>query len=130
MEKNYKAITTGLLIDFNGISDLQAARLFSDFCEVTCSNLFAFSPYQLHLEREEFLHFQFLADELKELIEHADVSVEELDAKCSRLKDVYHGMMNSCWQAFVCNPNIEDEPGRFIILQMMAVSNYEKKQYK
>ena len=102
-------------------------RMFSAFCENTCSNLFAFSPYQLHLEREEFLHFQYIADELKSLLDGDEVRFDDMQSLCNSLHSVYCAMMSKCWEAFVANPNINDDPGKFIVQQLVLVDEYEKK---
>ena len=52
MDRNHKVMTNGLLPGAELVYDAETVRMFSAFCENTCSNLFAFSPYQLHLERE------------------------------------------------------------------------------
>lgn len=126
MKKNYKVMTSGLLPAAELVYDLYTAGMFSAFCERTCSNLFAFSPYQLHLEREEFLHFQYVADELKSLLASDDVRFESIAPLCKELHSFYCTMMNSCWEAFVCNTDINADPGKFIVNQLMAVDDFDK----
>jgi hypothetical protein len=36
-------------------------------------------------------------------------------------------MMSNCWEAFVANPNINDDPGKFIVQQLLLVDEYEKR---
>lgn len=126
MKKNYKVMTSGLLPAAELVYDLYTAGMFSAFCERTCSNLFAFSPYQLHLEREEFLHFQYVADELKSLLASDDVRFESIAPLCKELHSLYCAMMNSCWEAFVCYTDINADPGKFIVNQLMAVDDFDK----
>lgn len=121
-----KVITSGLLPDIGLVRNLETIRIFSEMCEETCSNLFAFSPYQLHLEREEFLHFQYLADELKLYIDNNDSEFKTLHSLCESLNSVYQGMMRSCWDAFVCNPDINGDPGKFILQQQITVGKFDK----
>ena len=126
MKKNHKVMICGLLPEAELVFDVETVRMFSTFCENTCSNLFAFSPFQLHLEREEFLHFQYLADELKSLLDEADTRYETYSSLCRELHSVYCTMMNSCWEAFVRNPDIHSDPGKFIVLQLVLVDEYDK----
>ena len=126
MKNNHKVMTDGLLPDFGLVCDIETVRMFSVLCERTCANLFAFSPYQLHLEREEFLHFQYIADELKSLVVCDDVSFESLVPLCKQLHSLYCAMMNDCWGAFVFNPDINADPGKLIVQQMMAVDEFDK----
>ena len=126
MNNKFRTITSGLLPDINMVTDLRSASLFSGFCEVTCSNLFAFSPYRLHLERKEFLHFQFLADELKEYLGKEDCETDFILGLCRKLYAVYSELMSCCWEAFTCNTDIDDDPGKFLLQQLFAVSEFEK----
>ena len=132
MKNRYKVMTGGLLPDAGLVFDIETIRMFSEFCEETCSNLFAFSPYQLHIEREAFLHFQYIADELESLLGTDDVQFAELAPLCANLHSVYCDMMNGCWDAFVYNADIHGEPGKFIVQQLVFVDAYEKKvrEYK
>lgn len=132
MKNNHKVMTGGMLPDAGLVCDVETAGMFSSFCEKTCSNLFAFSPFQLHLEREEFLHFQYLADELKSLISEGEACFEIYVPLCGDLYSVYCAMMDKCWEAFVCNPDINAEPGKFIVQQLVVVDEYEKsvRSYK
>lgn len=127
MNRNHKVMTNGLLPGAELVYDAETVRMFSAFCENTCSNLFAFSPYQLHLEREEFLHFQYIADELKSLLDVDEVRLDDMLSLCNSLHSVYCAMMNNCWEAFVANPNINDDPGKFIVQQLVLVDEYEKR---
>lgn len=127
MKNRYKVMTGGLLPDAGLVFDIETIRMFSEFCEETCSNLFAFSPFQLHLDRELFLHFQYVADELKSLLGTDDVPFAELAPLCANLHSIYGNIMDDCWGAFVCNPEIDGEPGRFVIQQMVSVDSYEKR---
>lgn len=127
MKNNHKVMTGGLLPDAGLVFDVETIRMFSEFCEETCSNLFAFSPFQLHLDRELFLHFQYIADELKSLLENGDAPFCVLALLCEDLYSIYGNMMDGCWGAFVCNPEIDGEPGRFVIQQMVSVDSYEKR---
>lgn len=125
MDNKLKTITNGLIPANVKVEDATMGSAFSEFCESTCSNLFAFSPYELHLGREEFLHFQFLADELKSVLAIEGCSVAELSSLCSRLMDIYVSLMESCWEAFLCDTDISGEPGKFVVLQMLTVEKYE-----
>lgn len=126
MKKIHKVMTSGLMPDAELVYDVETARIFSAFCEETCSNLFAFSPFQLHLEREEFLHFQYIADELKSLIADGEENYASFVPLCGRLHSVYCAMMTECWEAFVCNPDINADPGKFIVQQLVVVDRYVK----
>ena len=68
MNEKLKTITNSLIPETSSIKDIATAKMFSELCEDTCSNLFAFSPYQLQIEKDTFLRFQYLADELKNYI--------------------------------------------------------------
>ena len=127
MANQLKTITHGLIPNTGKVESLPAAKAYSDFCEATCTNLFAFSPYQLHLDREEFLHYQFLADELKSMLADEDCPQKDALELCSKLAASYENLMHCCWEAFVCNTNINADPGKFIVVQMMAVEQYEAK---
>ena len=127
MNGNNKVITSGLLPDVGLVKDFETVKMFSDLCEDTCSNLFAFSPYQLHIEREEFLHFQYLADELKSFVVDEGIKLETLRTLCKNLNSVYSGIMQGCWDAFVCNPDINGEPGKFIFQQQMTVDLFDRR---
>ena len=130
MKNTQSSLTNSLLPDFNLVVNVETVRIFSDLCEDTCSNLFLYSPYQLHLGREEFLHFQNLADELREyVLNGSDISFEQLYSLCSDLNTVYRFIMQSCWDAFVCSPDIDAEPGKFILQQQVAVNKFNKSAY-
>ena len=126
MKRNHKVMTNGLLPAAELVYDVHTAGLFSTFCERTCFNLFAFSPYLLHLEREEFLHFQYIADELKSLLAGGDARFECLAPLCKELHSLYCAMMSSCWEAFTFNTDINADPGKFIVNQLMTVDEYDK----
>lgn len=126
MNNNHKVMTAGLLPDMDLVRDNKAARFYSLFCEETCSNLFAFSPYQLRIEREEFLNFQYLADELKSLVEDEEVSYADIAPLCRKLNSVYKSIVENCWEAFICNPDINADPGKFIVQQLVVVDDFTK----
>jgi hypothetical protein len=123
MNKN-KEVSSAMIIPVDNIADLRCVKLFSEFCEATCDNLFAYSPYQLHLDREEFLHFQFLADELKNDLENGEVSFDELYKLCLGLNEVYVNLVCSCWAAYKYNNNKDGEPGKFVVRQIKIVSDF------
>ncbi|MBO7301079.1 MAG: hypothetical protein J6U58_00015 [Bacteroidaceae bacterium] len=124
MDNNSKKMTSGILPDIKRVNSLEDIKAFSILCEATCSNLFAFSPFSLNIESEEFLHYQSLADELKERISDGCSSFGILCNLCVRLNRVYEGLMNSCWNAFIEDSNIDGEPGKFIVEQMVIVRNF------
>jgi DNA ligase (NAD+) len=68
--------------------------------------------------------FSISRDELKELIAGNDVTLGMLCNLCSRINKVYGKLMTSCWDAFVENSNLESEPGKFIIRQMLIVKDF------
>ena len=65
MDNNSKKMTNGILPEINKVNSIPGVLAYSVLCEATCSNLFAFSPFSLNIESEDFLHYQCLADELK-----------------------------------------------------------------
>ena len=89
---------------------------------------------QRHIIAEAFAEFgitarrfQYVADELKSLLGTDDVQFAELTPLCANLHSIYGNIMDDCWGAFVCNPEIDGEPGRFVIQQMVSVDSYEKR---
>lgn len=115
----------GLLpCDFE-IEDINVAQKYSDLCEATCKNIMGYSPYELTIDSEEFLEFQILANKLLDNLSK-DLGLSEMQRLCKKLKSVYYRLMSSCWQAFLCNPSIEGEAGRFIVNQMWSVSEFNK----
>ena len=127
MNEKLKTITNSLIPETSSIKDIATAKMFSELCEDTCSNLFAFSPYQLQIEKDTFLRFQYLADELKNYIEEEDCSFDSIKAVCSKLNIIYKELMICCWNAFIYDTDINSEPGKFIVSQLATVSDYEKK---
>ncbi len=127
MGYNQSTNVSGLLFDYCEINNVEAAKNFSDFCEATCNNLFAFSPYELHIDREEFFLFQVLADELKIGITSPAYIEEKMTKACSKLFFLYENLMRCCWEAFIENPDIKSDAGIFVVNQMQAVNKYEKK---
>lgn len=126
MNKNNE-FSSALLLPIDKIENFRCVELFSEFCEATCANLFAFSPYLLHLNREEFLHYQFLADELKDDIEKGEIPFEELYNLCCNLNDVYLNLASCCWEAYKYNENKERDPCGFIIRQIKNVAETRAK---
>lgn len=125
MDVKQKTITSSLLPDIDAVKDIETAKMFSDLCEETCSNLFAFSPYQLQIDKDAFLRFQYLADELKIQLDGED-EIDTLLTICSKLNTIYRELMNSCWSSFVYDTDIDSEPGKFIVLQLATMSKFEK----
>lgn len=125
MDVKQKTITSSLLPDIDAVKDIETAKMFSDLCEETCSNLFAFSPYQLQIDKDTFLRFQYLADELKIQLDSED-EIDTLLTICCKLNTIYRELMNSCWNSFVYDTDIDSEPGKFIVLQLATMSKYEK----
>lgn len=117
-------MTSGILPDVNKVVSIESVRAFSKLCEATCANLFAFSPFQLNIDSEEFLLFQCLADELKERLATEDASIGTLCNLCVRLNHVYEKLISSCWEAFVENATLENDPGKFVVRQMVAVEEF------
>ncbi len=116
-----------LLVSIDWIDDMECIVSFSEFCEATCANLFAFSPYQLHLRREEFLHYQFLADELKNEISGGMGTFEELYNLCSKLNTIYESMIGCCWDAFLYNNDVDSDPAKFVVRQLVTVAEFNEK---
>lgn len=117
-----KEISSALLLPIEKVENLRCVELYSEFCEATCANLFAYSPYQLHLDREEFLHFQFLADELRDDIGKGEVPFDELYRLCCNLNDVYVNMLSCCWKAYEYNADKDGDPSKFVIQQIKTVA--------
>ena len=117
-------MTSGILPDVNRVVGIESVRAFSKLCEDTCANLFAFSPFQLNIDSEDFLQFQCLADELKERLAGGETSIGTLCNLCARLNKVYEKLMCSCWDAFVENATLENEPGKFVVRQLVAVEEF------
>ena len=63
---------------------------------------------------------------MKSLLDEADTRYETYSSLCRELHSVYCTMMNSCWEAFVRNPDIHSDPGKFIVLQLVLVDEYDK----
>ena len=125
MENLCMNTNAGLLpCDFE-IEDINVAQKYSDLCEATCKNIMGYSPYELTIDSEEFLEFQILTDKLLDNLSK-DLGLSEMQRLCKKLKSVYYRLMSSCWQAFLCNPSIEGEAGRFIVNQMWSVSEFNK----
>lgn len=120
-------IANVLLISIDWIDDMKCVGLFSEFCEGTCANLFAFSPYQLHLKREEFLHYQFLADELKDEISSGMSTFEKLYNLCCSLNAIYESMIGCCWEAFLYNNDMDCDPARFVVRQLVTVAEFNER---
>ena len=126
INERLKTTTNGLLPDAGEVVDILTGKAYSCFCESTCDNLFVFSPNLLHLDREKFLQFQVLADELKVMASADEASADELRSLCARVNEVYGQMMKCCWEAFVDSGNEHSELGKFVVLQMIEVEKYEK----
>ena len=124
MDNNNKKMTSGILPDVNKVNSIESVKAFSYLCEATCANLFAFSPFALNIEGEEFLQYQCLADELKKRIEEGGSSIGTLCNLCVRLNSIYVKLMTSCWNAFVEEANIDGDPGKFIVKQMVVVKDF------
>ena len=124
MDNYNKKMTSGILPDVNKVTTIESVKAFSTLCEATCSNLFAFSPFILNIDSDEFLQFQRMADELKVHIQSNDVSLGILCNLCARINKVYEMLMNSCWEAFVVNANLESEPGKFVVRQLLIVEAF------
>lgn len=124
MDNNSKKMTNGILPEINKVNSIPGVLAYSVLCEATCSNLFAFSPFSLNIESEDFLHYQCLADELKGRISAGDSSLGTLCNLCVRLDKIYEGLMSSCWNAFVEDANIDGDPGKFIVRQMVIVKEF------
>ena len=127
MDNYNKKTTNAILPDINRVTTPGGVRAFSVLCEATCSNLFAFSPFILNIDCDEFLQFQRMADELKVHIQGNDVSLGILCNLCARINNVYGMLMSSCWEAFVENANLESEPGKFVVRQLMIVEAFTHK---
>lgn len=124
MDNYNKKMTSGILPDVNKVTSVKSVKAFSALCEATCSNLFAFSPFVLNIDSDDFLQFQRMADELKERIAGNDVSLGILCNLCARINKVYERLMSCCWDAFVENSNLESEPGKFVVGQMVIVRDF------
>lgn len=124
METNNEKMTNGILPKIDKVNSIENIKAFSVLCEATCSNLFAYSPFLLNIDSEEFLQYQCLADELKERIGDNGCSFGTMCNICVRLNRLYERLMNSCWNSFVEDANIDGEPGKFIIRQMIVVKAF------
>lgn len=122
-----KTNANGLLISIDWIDDMKSIVSFSEFCEATCANLFAFSPYQLHLRREEFLRYQLLAYELKNKISSGMDTFEELYILCCKLNVIYESMTGCCWDAFLYNNDVDCDSATFVVRQLVAVAELNEK---
>lgn len=127
MEENYIPGPNNLVVLQDDFGNIENVRAFSDFCEATCVNLFAYSPFQLRIDREQFLLFQNKADELKERLKEADVSVKDLIEVCCCLKDVYLKLMNDCWEAYIESGDSRTESGKFVTTQHIEVRLYNNR---
>ena len=126
MDEKLKTITNSIIPENIAIKDVATAKMFSELCEETCSNLFAFSPYQLQIKKETFLRFQYLADELKNYTEQEDCPFDSIEDLCLKLNITYNELMICCWNAFIYDTDINSEPGKFIVSQLATVAKYEK----
>ena len=127
ISERLKTATNGLLPDAGEVMNAPTGKAYSCFCESTCDNLFTFSPDLLRLDREEFLRFQMLADELKVVANAEDAPVDELRSLCARVNEIYARLMKCCWDAFVDSRNEHSELGSFVVLQMIEVEKYERE---
>ena len=121
MDNNHKKMTSGILPNVNKVNSVEGVKAFSRLCEDTCSNLFAYSPFLLNIDSEEFLQFQQMADELKKRIHDGETSLGVLCNLCARINKVYERLISSCWNAFVEDANLERDPGKFIVQQLLVV---------
>ena len=124
MDNNNKKMTSSILPNVNKVNSFETVKAFSVLCEATCSNLFTFSPFLLNIDSEEFLQFQHLADELKKRIADGDTSLGVLCNLCARLNKVYERLISSCWKAFVEDANLEKDPGKFVLQQLLVVKEF------
>lgn len=124
---NYRPGQNKLLAIQGEILSIEDVKAFSDFCEATCANLFAYSPYQLHVDREQFLLFQDQADELKDGLGGAEVKVESLKELCRCLKELYSELMRNCWEAYTDGYDPRSESGKFMATQLIAVRMYNNR---
>lgn len=127
--KNLNKVIINDLIPLFEIDSIEGAASYSELCEATCSNIFAYSPYKLRIEREEFLHFQEYADALKEGLQK-EITITEAVELCSELSVLYNSIIHRCWQAFVDSFQIDSEPGKFIIGQKLIVESFVKELKK
>lgn len=127
MGVNYKIAEKDLMPVSGKLACVKDARDFSDFCEATCSNLFAFSPYNLQLDREAFLRFQEQADALKEMVGKEMVDMSELECLCGTLRNTYMCLIQGGWQAFAENAESGCDSGNFLAAQLMIVSMYNNR---
>lgn len=127
MEYNKSTNVTGLLFEFSEIKNVEDAKILSDFCENTCSNIFAFSPYELHIDRDDFFLFQVLSEDLKKGVNSSNVVDDKISKMCTKLFFLYENLMHCCWEAFLLNPDIKSDAGIFVVNQMRTVGEYEKR---
>ncbi len=127
MEYNKSTNVTGLLFEFSEIKNVEDAKILSDFCENTCSNIFAFSPYELHINRDDFFLFQVLSEDLKKGVNSSNVLDDKIYKICTKLFFLYENLMHSCWEAFLLKPDIKSDAGIFVVNQMRTVGEFEKK---
>lgn len=127
MNANYNVTEKGLMPVSGKLACVKDARDFSDFCEATCSNLFAFSPYHLQLDCEAFLRFQEQADALKEMVGKKEASIKELESLCGNLRNTYIRLLQGGWQAFAENAELGCESGKFLSAQLMTVAKYNNR---
>ena len=123
MEHKVSNNIKGLLPDGYEIDSLEVARKYSDFCEATYRNVIAFSPYQLTIDREDFLHFQEYADELLAELSHG-TTLDKVKSLYFELNALYKKLMQCCWSAFARYPRIDSEPGLFVVNQMQTVGEF------
>lgn len=127
MEYNKSTNVTGLLFEFSEIKNIEDAKILSDFCENTCSNIFAFSPYELRIDRDDFLLFQVLSEDLKEKVNSSSVLDDKISKICTKLFFLYENLMHCCWKAFLLNSDIKSDAGIFVVNQMCTVVELEKR---
>lgn len=127
---NYCMNTNAGLIPYDfEVYEMDVVKRYSALCEATFKNVIGYSPYELMINKNDFLQFQNLADELKEGLSK-DISLADAQRLCKGLREVYAKLMASCWQAFVNSPpSIDGEPGRFIVNQMWSVSQFNKSLF-
>lgn len=127
MDMNYKIAEKDFMPVSKKLAYAKDARDFSEFCEATCSNLFAYSPYHLQLDREAFLDFQEQADALKDRIGEEEVDMDELECLCGNLRKTYMRLLQGGWQTFVKNAESGCDSGNFLAAQLMIVAKYNHR---
>lgn len=119
MDNNDKKILGSPLPAIDKINDATGAKAFSAFCEATCKNFFSFEPDMFN--REEFLNFQCLADDLKAGLNSTEHSLE----LCKKAHCIYESLISSVYNAFL-NSNNKIESGKLVALQIIATTDFEK----